>query len=330
METKSLPVDLLRIDAGTQSRLAINEEVVEDYSEIVEGSKQWPFDEIDVFHDGSDYLVADGFHRTLGAKRAKRASIPCRVHKGTAIDARIFGMTANDRHGLRMSRADKRSCVEWLLDNQPKMTQADVAEKSGVNPRTVRRIVADRKPSVLDKNRTLSYSSDKVDDSISEKGRSGGEVSTSSATTPASTAPEPGEAADLPLDFDPFGFDSRGEDERTDTQGNEAQGTDPRPPRSGKDKPGTGTCPCCTGKKWVQDEFGFTCAKCHHPWGEVADVQIEEQKDHVGTLRSKTVKTVEALMRAFGDLNQLCPKAGTHKTAIDLCKTLLKSAQSWK
>lgn len=122
-----------------------------------------------------------------------------------------------------------------------------------------------------------------------------------------------------------------GEDERTDSQGSEpVKETDPRPPRSGKEKPGTGTCPCCTGKKWVQDEFGFTCAKCHHPWGEVADVQIEEQQGHAGTLREKTRKTMEAAMRCFDDLNTLIPKAGAHKQAIELCKNLLKSAKSWK
>jgi hypothetical protein len=60
-------------------------------------------------------------------------------------------MTANDLHGLRMSRADKRSCVEWLLDNS-KMNQMETAAAAGVTTRSVRRIVADRK----EENRTLS------------------------------------------------------------------------------------------------------------------------------------------------------------------------------
>ena len=127
-DTKSLSVDLLRLDAGTQSRLKVNEDVVEDYAELIVGNSAWPFVALDVFHDGTDYYVADGFHRTLAAVKAKRSSVPCNVHKGTATDARIFGMTANDRHGLRMSRADKKSCVEWLLDNQPKMTQAEISK----------------------------------------------------------------------------------------------------------------------------------------------------------------------------------------------------------
>jgi hypothetical protein len=151
MKTETLSIDLLRIDGDTQSRVAIDEDVVSDYSEVIQDAEGWPFPPLDVFHDGTDYFVADGFHRKLGALRAKRASVPCNVHEGTARDARIFGMTANDRHGLRMTRADKRACVEWLLDNGGKMTQKEVAIKAGVTDRTVRQIVADRNAGAMKK-----------------------------------------------------------------------------------------------------------------------------------------------------------------------------------
>lgn len=144
---ETLSIDLLRLDGGTQARLKTNEDVVDDYADVITAEAgEWPFDPIDVFHDGADYFVADGFHRTLSAIRVKRSSIPCRVHQGTAKDAKIFGMTANDTHGLRMSREDKRACVEWLLDNGANMTQEEISEKAGVARRTVSRIVADRKP----------------------------------------------------------------------------------------------------------------------------------------------------------------------------------------
>ena len=133
MAAKGISIDSIVLDADTQCRLAIDQPTVDDYRELIEANGRWPFDPIDVFVDGKQYLVADGFHRTLAAVAAKRASIPCRVHKGTAHDARIFGMTANDKHGLRMTRADKRACVEWLLDNGGKLTQAEIAEKAGVS-----------------------------------------------------------------------------------------------------------------------------------------------------------------------------------------------------
>jgi uncharacterized ParB-like nuclease family protein len=147
LKPEHLSVDLPRIDADTQSRVAINEDTVADYAEVIANSDgEWPFPPLDVFHDGTDYYVADGFHRFLAAQRSKRGTFPCRIHKGTAKDARIFGMTANDTHGLRMSRADKRACVEWLLDGKAgMMTQVAIAEAAGVTPRTVRTIATDRK-----------------------------------------------------------------------------------------------------------------------------------------------------------------------------------------
>lgn len=146
---ETLSIDLLRLDGGTQARIKINEDTVDDYADVLtEAGGDWPFDPNDVFHDGSDYFVADGFHRTLAAIRVKRASIPCRVHQGTSKDAKIFGMTANDTHGLRMSREDKRACVEWLLDNGGKMTQAEIAVKAGVSVRTVQYVVSSRNPQI--------------------------------------------------------------------------------------------------------------------------------------------------------------------------------------
>ncbi len=146
---KPLAIELLRLDGDTQSRVNINEDVVEDYAATIsENDKRWPFPPVDVFYDETDYFVGDGFHRVHAGLRANRGSVPCIIHKGTARDARIFGMTANDQHGLRMTRADKRACVNWLLDQPGKMTQKEIAEKAGVSPRLVQVVVADRKPSV--------------------------------------------------------------------------------------------------------------------------------------------------------------------------------------
>ena len=304
MKPQPLAIDLPRIDGDTQSRIAINEEAVQNYADLIAKSNgEWPFPPLDVFHDGTDYFVADGFHRILGAQKAKRGSVPCVIHKGTATDARIFGMTANDKHGLRMTRADKRACVEWLLDNGGKMTQAEIAEKAGVSTRNVRGIVTDRKPpSELPE---------------SSPHRSGRQVSGSN------------EGVCLPSLPDPFDDteDPPGEDGRTESDGSDAQEPDHRPPRNGKDKPvDYGKCPNCAGIKWDDDEFGVSCAKCHHPHGEPAG---DVDEDRMATQRQKTVKTVEALMRAFDDLQ--CMKARPeHEEAIKLCKRLLKLAKGWK
>lgn len=164
-KTETLSIDLIRLDGGSQARIKSSEETIEAYAEIIDASSgEWTLGPVDVFHDGSGYFLADGFHRTLAALRLNRASLPCRIHKGTAKDARIFGMTANDKHGLRMSQADKRACVEWLLENGPKLTQVEIAEKAGVSIRTVKSVVADRKPQKVQSaplvSKTLEKSSD--------------------------------------------------------------------------------------------------------------------------------------------------------------------------
>lgn len=87
-----------------------------------------------------------------------------------------------------------------------------------------------------------------------------------------------------------------------------------------------GKCPNCAGTKWDSDDEGVSCAKCHHPHGEPAG---DVDDDRVSTQRSKTVKTVEALMRAFDDLNTMLPKPA-HTGAIVSCKELLTTARGWK
>jgi ParB-like chromosome segregation protein Spo0J len=206
---------------------------------------------IHVFHDGTDYFVADGFHRTLAAIRAKRSSIPCTIHKGTAKDARIFGMTANDQHGLRMSHADKVNCVEWLLDNGGKMSHSKIAEKAGVSRSTVTRVLADRK--------AATYPPDGENASETQ---SGGQVA------------EDGKAAETTR---PQGGGATKAGGSGSTAGNAGgKKDDNRPAETGKT-------------------------------GEESPPAEPPKREEWRTARSKAKKTVEALMRALDDLNDVKP-----------------------
>jgi hypothetical protein len=104
----------------------------------------------------------------------------------------------------------------------------------------------------------------------------------------------------------------------------------PPPPASGGNgkpaKPDYGKCPNCLGTRWSEDEEGVSCAKCHHPHGEPAGGVDDKQ---LSIQRSKTVKTVEALLRAFDDLQEMVAKP-EHDEAIEGCKRLLKLAKAWK
>jgi len=92
------------------------------------------------------------------------------------------------------------------------------------------------------------------------------------------------------------------------------------------DKPELGKCPNCHGTKWDEDDEGVSCSKCHHPWGEPAG---DVDADRLNTQRQKTVKTVEALMRAFDTLQEMLARP-EHGEAIDDCKRLLRIAKQWK
>ena len=282
-----LAIELLRIDGDTQSRVKINEDTVEDYATLIEqNGKEWPFPPLDVFHDGSEYFVADGFHRLLAGLKAKRGSVPCNVHKGTARDARIFGMTANDQHGLRMTRADKRACVEWLLDNGGKITQTEIAAKSGTSKRLVQMVVADRNAQKAQVARP--------------SGGGGG------------TPPEPPEPPqDAPEPNPPSEHDSPPKGRPAAAQGPDGQDL--------------GKCPVCAGTKWIDGEDGVVCKKCNQPHGEPGD----SDEDLLKTQKSKTVKTAEALLRAFDDLQTMKARP-EYDEAILRTKQLVAIARGWK
>jgi hypothetical protein len=126
--------------------------------------------------------------------------------------------------------------------------------------------------------------------------------------------------------------DESGEDDSTEAPGTESpQETDHGPPRNGKEKPAGqdyGKCPNCAGTRWTADDDGVACARCHHPHGESLGGDVDTVR--VSDQRSKTVKTVEALMRAIDDLHLLSPRPLEHANYIATCKILLKTAKEWK
>ena len=137
---KPIAIDLIRIDAGTQFRAAINQDRVTDYAELFDGTKEWPFDSAcEVYFDGVEYFLVDGFHRYFAAVRVKRASLSCIVHSGTQRDAIRFALSANARHGLHRSNEDKRKAVAFVLADSEwsKLSSVAIAEICGVSNRFV-------------------------------------------------------------------------------------------------------------------------------------------------------------------------------------------------
>lgn len=130
----------IKLDTELQSRVTISDEAVNDYSEALrEGAK---FPAVTVFHDGSSYFLADGWHRYYAHKKAGLAIIEANVIEGTFRDAKRFSLGANDTNGIRKTNADKRKAVMSMLDDMEWAEWSDtaIAKECKVSSMTVGRI----------------------------------------------------------------------------------------------------------------------------------------------------------------------------------------------
>ena len=103
-------LDQIKIGDGIQVRSAIHEDVVTDYAARLDAGDKFP--PVVVFNDGTDFWLADGFHRVLAATRLKLEFIAVKVIKGTQDDAVWYALGANRTNGLRLSAAEKHAAVE--------------------------------------------------------------------------------------------------------------------------------------------------------------------------------------------------------------------------
>jgi hypothetical protein len=115
MSTTTLPLSFIRCDGGTQPREAINDATVAEYAERLNEGDTFP--PVTVFYDGSDYWLADGFHRMAAHDEAGRGQIEADIRQGSRRDAVLHSTGANANHGMRRTNADKRRAVTVLLED---------------------------------------------------------------------------------------------------------------------------------------------------------------------------------------------------------------------
>lgn len=134
MELLTLPISVISISGGTQSRVSLNQDAVTDYADALRSGAELP--PVVVFNDGaSDGLwLADGFHRFHAHRAANLIEIDCDVRVGTQRDAVLFSVGANAAHGLRRTNEDKRKAVATLLSDAEWSTWSDreIARTCGV------------------------------------------------------------------------------------------------------------------------------------------------------------------------------------------------------
>lgn len=138
-EILTLPIDAIKITGGTQSRVALNDDTVADYAEVIRLGGELP--PVVAFNDGGSagLWLADGFHRYHAHLRAGAMEIACDVRSGTLRDAVLYSAGANASHGLRRTNDDKRRAVSILLSDEEwsKWSDREIARICGVGNKFV-------------------------------------------------------------------------------------------------------------------------------------------------------------------------------------------------
>lgn len=118
-----IELDTLRLDGGTQPREAYDEQVLGEYADRMEiddrgfvvDPQGQAWEPIVLYDDDEHLWLADGFHRVRAARSKGLKTFQARIIVGNQRDAVKYSLSANARHGLRRTSADKRRAVQRAL-----------------------------------------------------------------------------------------------------------------------------------------------------------------------------------------------------------------------
>jgi hypothetical protein len=136
----NMPLTQLRTDGGTEPRCRIDDATVQEYQDALEADVCFP--PVVAFHDGTDYWLADGYHRLEAHCGANRTTISVQIRPGSRRDAVLYAVGANASHGLRRSDDDKRRAVNMLLTDAEWGTWSnrEIARRCLVSPSFVEKV----------------------------------------------------------------------------------------------------------------------------------------------------------------------------------------------
>jgi hypothetical protein len=136
-DNAGIPLSLIRIDGGTQSRAMLSDAVIEDYAAKIQEGVEFP--PVVIFHDGAEHWLADGFHRVRAFIAASVDHISADVRQGTRRDAVLYSVGANGTHGLPRTNDDKRRAVMTLLNDAEwsKWSDREIARQCNVSHQMV-------------------------------------------------------------------------------------------------------------------------------------------------------------------------------------------------
>jgi len=140
-QVQEIPLSEICFDHETQIRVAVNEETIQRYFDIMVGEAgRDKFPPILLYRDQDGGLrISDGHHRVMAAKQRLFTSIRAIVRPGTKADAIWEAVKANSRNGLPLGRADVRRAIELVIAAWPDKSDQVVADEIGCSRDTVRR-----------------------------------------------------------------------------------------------------------------------------------------------------------------------------------------------
>lgn len=141
---KHIPLSAIKFDSATQVRAELDAQAITDYAERMVAGDTFP--PVELFQDGDDFYIGDGWHRLLAAQRNEDVTIRANVQAGGRREAIKFSLSANANHGMKRTNADKRRAVEIALKEFGNLSSAEVARICAVGDQLVSRVREELQP----------------------------------------------------------------------------------------------------------------------------------------------------------------------------------------
>jgi len=106
---KTIKLSDIRIDGGTQGRVVIDQQTVQNYLECMNNGDIFP--PIFTVFDGVTYWLVDGFHRYHAYMLCDTKNIDVNYKPGTLEEAQVMSFGVNGTHGKPRTNEDKRKVV---------------------------------------------------------------------------------------------------------------------------------------------------------------------------------------------------------------------------
>jgi hypothetical protein len=110
---KTIKLDDIRIDGGTQGRAVIDQPTVYNYLEHMKEGDEFP--KMQTVFDGTTHWLVDGFHRYHAYKLLGTKEVKIDYKPGTLEEAQVMSFGVNAKHGKPRTNEDKRRIVEAAI-----------------------------------------------------------------------------------------------------------------------------------------------------------------------------------------------------------------------